>query len=191
MLDTLDEHTFDNRFAADSKLYVVFHMEAIQNGFRTEQEGRPIFDDVPHVRIHVPGDKTSVVDRPVIEEDKQRFSAQWEKFQKGMTQSPDGTPIEQWPLLTIGQVHEFKALNVMTVEQLAGMADANAQRFMGGNELRRKAKAFLAVAKDSAEAQRLVSANAELESRLATQDQTIAHLMTRLEAMEDKRKAKA
>ena len=44
----IDEHTFDNRFAADSKLYVVFFMQAVKNGGKSELEGRPIFDDVPH-----------------------------------------------------------------------------------------------------------------------------------------------
>lgn len=184
----IEANTFDNRFAADNKLYVVFAMHAVQNGFQTEQQGRPIFDDVPHVRIHVPGDKTSVIERPVIEEDKMRFPTQWAKFEKGMTQAPEGTPIEQWPLLTIGQVHEFKALNVFTVEQLAGMADTQAQRFMGGHEMRRKAVAFLASAKNTAEAQRLATANAELEQRLGAKDEIIADLARRLEALEAKKK---
>lgn len=185
MLDnTIEVNAFDNRFAGDSKLYVVFHMSAVKNGFRSEQEGRPIFDDIPHCRIHVPGDKTTVVDEPVTDEHKMRFPVQWEKFQKGMTQSPEGTPLEQWPQLTVGQVQEFKALNVLTVEQLAGMADTQAQRFMGGNELRRKAATFLKVAKDSAEAQRLATANAELERRLAEQDDLIRQMAARIEAME-------
>ncbi len=29
----------DQRYAADAKLYVVFHMKAVQNGFKSEQEG--------------------------------------------------------------------------------------------------------------------------------------------------------
>jgi len=184
----IEANTFDNRFAADNKLYVVFAMHAVQNGFQTEQQGRPIFDDVPHVRIHVPGDKTSVIERPVIEEDKMRFPVQWAKFQSNMSQAPEGTPLEQWPLLTIGQVYEFKALNVFTVEQLAGMADTQAQRFMGGHELRRKAIAFLAVSKNTAEAQRLATANAELEQRLGAKDEIIADLSKRLEALEAKQK---
>ncbi len=163
----------DQRYAADSKLYVVFYMKAVQSGFKSEQAGRPIFDDVPHIRIHVPGDKTTVIDVPVEENHKQRFERQWEKFQKGLTQSPDGTPVEQWPQVTVGQVQEFKAANIFTVEQLAGMSDLAAQRFMGGNELKRKAAAFLAVAKDSAVAQRLAVANAELEERLARQQKQI------------------
>jgi hypothetical protein len=192
MLDTtLDANAFDNRFAGDAKLYVVFHMHAVKNGFKSEQEGRPIFEDVPYIRIHVPGDKTSVVEHAVTDEEKMRFPAQWEKFQKNMEQSPEGTPLEQWPLLTVSQVHEFKALNVLTVEQLAGMADASAQRFMGGNELRRKAQAFLKVSKDTAEAQRLATANDELTARLAAQDELINKMAARLEAMEAKGKKAA
>jgi hypothetical protein len=173
---TLDEQQPDQRYAHDDKLYVVFYNKPVQNGYKTEQEGRPIFDDVPHVRIHVPGDKTSVVDVPVDDTHKMRFATRWAKFQQGMAQAVEGTPVEQWPLLTAGQAMEFKALNVMTVEQLSGMSDAAAQRFMGGHELRRKAQAFLATAKDSAEAQRLVTANAELTERLATQDRQIQEL---------------
>jgi len=188
---TIEPNAFDSRFAADNRLYVVFHMEAVKNGFKSEQEGRPIFDDVPHCRIHIPGDKNTITDDPVTDEHKQRFAPQWEKFLKGMEQSPEGTPLEQWPILTRGQVYEFKALNVMTVEQLAGMSDSNAQRFMGGHELRRKADTFLKLAKDTAEAQRLVTVNAELEGRLASQDVLISQLNARLEAMEEKRSKKA
>src|SRR6187399_475922 len=175
----LDPVAFDNRFAGDAKLYVVFFMQAVKNGGKSEAEGRPIYDDVPHVKIHIPGDKNNVVTEPVTEEYKQRFPAQWDKFQKQLSQSPEGTPLEQWPLLTTGQVHELKAVNVMTVEQLAGMSDANVARFMGGYELRRKAETFLKVAKNTAEAQRLVTLNDELTARLAAQDAFIRTMAAR------------
>jgi hypothetical protein len=187
----LDPVAFDNRFAGDAKLYVVFFMQAVKNGGKSEAEGRPIYDDVPHVKIHIPGDKNNVVTEPVTEEYKQRFPAQWDKFQKQLSQSPEGTPLEQWPLLTTGQVHELKAVNVMTVEQLAGMSDANVARFMGGYELRRKAETFLKVAKNTAEAQRLVTLNDELTARLAAQDAFIRTMAARMEVLEEKAKAVA
>jgi hypothetical protein len=188
---TLDPVAFDNRFAGDNKLYVVFFMQAVKNGGKSELEGRPIFDDVPHVTIHIPGDKNNVVTEPVSEEHKQRFAPQWEKFQKQMSQSPEGTPLEQWPLLTTGQVHELKAVNVMTVEQLAGMSDAHVTRFMGGYELRRKAMTFLKVSKDSAEAQRLATLNDELTQRLIQQDAVLRKMAARLEVLEEKEQARA
>jgi len=171
--DEVAVQEMDQRYALDHKLYVVFYMRAVQSGGKSEQQGRPIFDDIPHVRIHVPGDKNSVIDVPVEEIHKRRFEKQWDKFQKGMEQSPEGTPVEQWPILTVGQVQELKYMNLFTVEQVADMSDLAAQRFLGGNELKRKATVFLAMAKDTAVAQRLATANAELEERLATQQKQI------------------
>jgi len=186
----LDETSFDNRFAMDDKLFVVFSMKAIKNGGKSDLEGRPIYDDVPHIRIHVPGDKNSVIEAPVTEEDKVRFASRWEKFQKNMQQSPEGTPLEMWPQLSISQVYEFKALGVMTVEQLAGMSDAHASKFMGGNELRRRADTFLKVAKDTAEAQRLATVNAELEARLLAQDEALRAMGAKLELLMEQQKGK-
>lgn len=186
----IDANTFDNRHAADSKLFVVFLMKAQKHGFKSEQEGRPIFEDVPYCRIHVPGDKTTVIEEPVTEEHKARFPRQWEQFAKGLTQAAEGTPLEEWPQLSVSQVHEFKAMNVMSVEHLAGMADTFAMRFMGGMELRRRAQAYLALAKDTALAQKLVVQNDELQARLAAQDQFILKMAARLEVLETMQRAK-
>lgn len=183
---TLDDQRMEQRYVGDDKLYVVFYMKAVQSGFKTEKEGRPIFDDVPHIKIYAPGDKTTVIDVPVEPQHKQRFATRWEKFEKGLAQSPEGTPVEQWPLITTAQAHEFKAMNLFTVEQIAGMPDTAAQRFMGGHELRRKATAFLAQAKDSAEAQRLATQNAEQRERLTRQDEQINRLSAQVEALMQK-----
>jgi len=188
---TLDEHSFDNRYAMDDKLFVVFSMKAVKNGGRSDAEGRPIYDDVPHIRIHVPGDKNSIIEAPVTEEDKVRFASRWEKFQKNMQQSPEGTPLEMWPQLSISQVYEFKALGVMTVEQLAGMSDAHASKFMGGNELRRRAETYLKVAKDTAEAQRLATLNDELNQRLLAQDEMLRQMGAKLDALMEQKGKKA
>jgi len=185
---TLDEHSFDNRFAMDNKLYVVFSVKAIKNEGKSDREGRPIFDDVPHIRIHVPGDKNSIAERPVTDEDKVRFASRWEKFQKNMEQSPEGTPLEMWPQLSISQVYEFKALGVMTVEQLAAMSDSHAAKFMGGHEIRRRADVFIKLAKDTAEAQRVAVLNDELTTRLAAQDEQLRQMAAKLEALTDERR---
>jgi hypothetical protein len=183
---TMEEQVPDQRYAFDNKLYVVFYMKALQNGGRTEKEGRPIFDDVPHVRIHVPGDKSTVIDTMATEEHKQRFPTQWAKFEKGMSQAPEGTPVEEWPMLTTSQAAEFKAINIFTVEQIASMSDLAAGRFMGGNELKRKAETFLKVSKDTAEAQRLVTANAELQDRLDAQSKQITELAAQVAILSQK-----
>jgi hypothetical protein len=175
----------DARYAGDSKLFVVFSMKAEKNGFQSEQQGRPIFDDVPHIRIHIPGDKNSVTERPVTEQDKIRFASRWEKFLKGLQTADQGTPLEAWPVLSTGQVQEFKAMGVFNVEGLADMNDAFVQKFMGGNELRRKAQTFLKVSKDTAEAQRLATANHELTQRLATLEAQNRDIMAKFAALQE------
>jgi len=152
----------------DSRLYVEFTMEAIHQTAQSEKEGRPIFKDVPHVRIHFPGDRTKQIFRPVkMEDDHQgpadprRFPKQWAAFEAQQEQVQDGTPIEQWGPLTKSQAMEFKAMHIHTVEQLAGIADSNLS-WLGARELRDKAAAWLKQAESGKEALRL---QGELEKR--------------------------
>jgi hypothetical protein len=187
METTLDAQNLDQRYAMDNKLFVQFHMRAVKAGAKSEAAGRPIFEDVPYIRIHVPGDKTTVIEEPVNDVYKERFSAQWAKFERGLVQSPEGTPVEQWPLITVGQAQEFKAMNVYTVEQLAGMSDAAAQKFMGGYELRRKAEVFLKLAKDTGEAQRIATENDELKGMLAALKEGQVRLMAQIDILQNAR----
>jgi len=151
-----------NVWAADSRLWVQFYSRAVQNKFKSDESGRPIFDEIPFVKIIVPGDKNLIVDTPAMEEHKHRFPKQWDRYKNGQKQSLDGTPLEAVTWLTVGQVAEFKALNICTVEQLADVPDQLAQRFMGCFELRRKAQAFLEAAKGEAATSKLA---AELDKR--------------------------
>ena len=66
---------------ANSRLVVFFHKKAKKNNFRSEQEGRPIFDDVIYIKKMVPGDSLSIIDRPMYESDKNEFPLQWAHFQ--------------------------------------------------------------------------------------------------------------
>jgi hypothetical protein len=158
----------------DSRLYVEFTMEAIHQTAKSEEEGRPIFKDVPHVRIHFPGDRTKQIFRPVkFEDDMQgpadprRFPKQWAAFEAQQEQVQDGTPIEQWGPLTKSQAMEFKAMHIHTVEQLAGIADNNLS-WLGARELRDKAAAWLAQAESGKHAMHL---QAELDKRDADIEQ--------------------
>jgi hypothetical protein len=113
--------------------------------------------------------------------DKARFSEHFRKFEARENQETmEGTPLAEWPGVTRSQAEELKFYNVLTVEQLVGMSDTNAQNFRGMGELRKRAKAFLDVAKENAGAEALAASareNAELKA-------TIAALAKRLDAME-------
>jgi hypothetical protein len=175
---------------AGQGLIAEFFPQAIQNNYRSSIEGRPIFETYPFVRIMIPGDSKSIIERKVTDADKVRFARQWAAFQAGEAPVESGTPIEQWPPLTVSQVAEFKAMHIRTVEHLAGLSDGNIARLgPGGRGLVEKAKAFIAAAKDTAEAQRLAGENEHLKNELAALKEQFAELSARVQAQEETRPA--
>ena len=152
--------------------FAVFYTDAVHMGAESEAAGRPIYKDVPFVRIMVPGDNTNVIERKAKDEDKRRFPEAWAQYQRGESTGHSGTPLEQWPQITKAQVKEAKYLEVHTVEQLAALSDSQCQRLgMGYLELRTKAKAYLtaaadgaAVAQQAAEIERLRAEIADLKA---------------------------
>jgi hypothetical protein len=117
--------------------------------------------------IMVPGDKDSVVRRPVRmgvgpKDDNIRFAVEFQAFQANKDQPVEGTPLAEWPLITASQIKEMEYFGVRTVENLAGMADVKASQFMGLQDMKKKANEWLTSAKDEAPMVRL---NAELALR--------------------------
>jgi hypothetical protein len=150
------------RFAMDNKLYVQFYVRPVMNNFKSSEAGRPIYEEEEYIRIVIPGDSKTTVDCPVDETFRQRFPQQYDKFKRGLAQAVEGTPLEMWPQMTVGLCAELKAMNVTTVEQLAGLDDGKAQKIMGSFDLRRRAQAFLDAAKGEASNNKLAM---ELEKR--------------------------
>lgn len=172
----------------DGRLLVKFYKQAVKNEFRSSQEGRPIFDEHDFISIIVPGDKTMKVDRKVRPEDKERFAPQWARYQNNEQVPLSGTPIDEWPRVSVSQAAELKAMNLFTVEHLAGIADTVCQKMMGLDQLRTEARAYLAAAKDASHAQHLA---AELEKRdadIAALKDTIATMAAKLDALTEKPK---
>lgn len=133
----------------DKKLLVMFYMEAVKQEVASAEAGRPIFKDVPMIKILIPGSKDPTVQK-VNENYIRRFPRQWERFQKQMEQIVDGTPLDQVPFLTVSQIAELKAYNCFTLEQLAGMSDQAGQKFMGIQSLKAKAQKYLDAANNAA-----------------------------------------
>lgn len=144
----------------DSKLTVQFYSRPVQNEFRSQQEGRPIFDDVDFVKIHLPGDKNNIVDVPVRDEHKARFPLHWAHYQnkRGGDQRLVGkTPINMWPRITPAQAEELRAMHFLAVEDVANASDAQIQRLgmvagMSPYAFREAAQRFLQVASGDAAA---------------------------------------
>lgn len=164
-------------FQQDRRLHVTFYRKAVKNNFKSEQAGRPIYEERDYIRIFIPGDRNSNLDVPATEHYQQRFAQQWDRYQKGQNQLGMGTPLETWGSLTVSQVAELKAMHVHTVEQLAEMSDAMAQKVMGNFAIREKARAFL---DKEAELQRASS----LKNELALRDASIEEQKGRIEQLE-------
>lgn len=164
------------RYAADSRLYVEFYRKAVYNKPKSDEAGRPIFDDADFVRITIPGDKYSNLEAKVDESHRRRFPKQWANYQAGQEQAQTGTPLEHWPQMTVGLVATLKAMKIYTVEQLAELSDANAAQLMGSHDLRRRAAAFLEAAKGEA-------ANSHLAAELEKRDNEIATLKAQMEQL--------
>ena len=143
---------------ANSRLVVFFHKKAKKNNFKSEQEGRPIFDDVIYIKKMVPGDSLSIIDRPMYESDKNEFPMQWAHFQNRQSddQMVSGTPLIEWPIISTAQAEELRGLKFYTVENVADASDAQLQRIgmlagMSPHSFRDKARLFLNKAKGLAE----------------------------------------
>lgn len=162
-------------------LYAQFYLHSVQNEQESEQEGRPIYEDKEYVRIMVPGDKTSVIERPVRfgahpNNDNHKFAREYAAFKQNEDQRIIGTPLAEWPIMSNSQVKELEFFNVFTVEQLAEMADSNVQNFRGMAEKKQAAQRFLEAAKEGAP---LVKMQAELEKR----DESIGALQSQVEEL--------
>lgn len=166
-----------SRHKGDEHLYVKFFVHPQQDKEKSLEEGRPIFEDKEFITIMVPGDKDNIVTREIRPGDTERFPKQYAAFQNDNQELIEGTPLHKWPLVTSAQVEELKFFNIRTVEQLANIADSTAQKFMGVQLLKGRAKEYIDAAKDAAPV-------AILQGELEKRDETIAGLSASMEEMQ-------
>jgi hypothetical protein len=131
-------------------------MTTRENKAKSKAQGRPIFDEREMVEIRIPGDKLAVWVGRVEDEHRNRWPELYAAFKRGEERAASGTPLEEWthPLMTRSRVAELKALNVLSVEELAAVSDNVIPSLgMGGRELRTAAAHYLANAKGDATAE--------------------------------------
>lgn len=176
---------------APDNTFAVFFKKARENKAKTAEEGRPIFDEVPYIRIMIPGDKDNIVERPVRENDKSRYHAQWAAFEANDEQFVSGTPLEAWPLVNRGQVEELKFFGITTVEQLADLSDSHAGKWAGVVTLKQKAKSFLAAAEGVQDTTRLERALEVRDNEISALRGQIVDLASEIKQLLSKRSISA
>lgn len=175
-------------------VYPRFFVDQVQDMVASEQQGRPIYRDEERVEIIMPGNaQTRFVARVTIEHTG-RWPKEYEAFKAGIEISPDGTPLEEWPILKRSQVLELKALGFKTVEHVRDMNDHAIQRVgMGGRALKERAMIFLddaeriaATTRLSAENERQKDEIASLRAQITQMGQLMEEKFAQLQLLRDK-----
>jgi hypothetical protein len=110
-----------------------------------------------------------------------RYKEQYRLWTQGQEMPLNGTAIRGWGVISPAVQENLIRMNVLTVEDLAGMNDEGMRRVgMGGVDLKAKAKAWLATLNDRGPlTQRLAALeteNAALQAIVAAQEESIAQL---------------
>jgi hypothetical protein len=167
----------ESRFSMDNKLYVEFFRKPILQPGKSREAGRAVYEEIDYVRIHVPGDKSSVIERPVNQQDIFRFQDRYNKWKAGQEEAVTGTPLTALPGMNPSKIEEYKFFKLVTVEQLAEANDNLGGKFMSFQQDKQRAKVFLEVAKNNAPIEKM---NEELQKR----DAEIENLRTMVEALQ-------
>jgi hypothetical protein len=151
----------------DASLTAVFKHHAAPNDAKSVAANRLICDDVEVCEIRAPGSKTTTVVVPATAFSHwatdphtggqvkvtyaERFAHQYRQFKAQTAQTKAGTPLSHAPFLTEGRRAEMRALNVYTVEALAGMDGQELKNLgPGGRELKNAAMEYIEEAKKTA-----------------------------------------
>lgn len=162
---------------------VEFFLHPMLQGKESQDAGREIYKDAPHVRIRVAGQDKSEVVKEVTEKVKMRFPEEWAAFEKGMEAPSHGTPLSQWGRITPALGRTLGLLNIRTVEDLATLSDAGVMEVgPGGFKLRGDAQKFLSLSQSSADLSRLE----DLEKSNAEKDQALIAQKQRMDELEAK-----
>ena len=167
----------ETRFAADNKLYIEFFRKPVMQPGKSREAGRAVYEEIDYVRIHVPGDKSSVIERPLSQQDVFRFQDRYNKWKAGQEEAVTGTPLSALPGMNASKVEEYNFFKIITVEQLADANDNLGGKFMSFQSDKQRAKAFMEVAANNAPIEKM---NAELQKR----DAEIENLRTMVEALQ-------
>lgn len=170
-------------YGDDSGVLATFDDEFVKNEFKSEIEGRVVYDHYYMVELQWPGDNTKSFKYrfPITQthnEYIERFPRQWEAFKNSTQQIPDGTPIEMWPPLDKKRVFELKANKIYTIEQIAALTDANGPVALGldWRKMRDQAQAYLNPSASAAQLSKLMHENEDKDRRMKILEEKIAAL---------------
>ncbi len=161
----------------DRSMVVMFYNKAIHHAGKSLEAGRPVFEDRVYVRIHPPGERLNIIDRPADPSHRQRWPQQWAQFQQQKQQTPDGTPIDMLYPDQPSVAAMLRANGVHTVEACAELsAHAIENIGMGTQRYVNDADRYLKAANKGV-------GGAQFRKELADRDQQIKILTGQVESL--------
>lgn len=162
----------------DAGMIAIFYMKPMHQTHQSLEEGRPIYKDTVYVKIHPPGERLNIVDRPATAQDKQRFPMQWHQFQQNQQQIPDGTPVDMLYPDQPSIAAMLKASGVHTIEQLAELsANAIEEIGMGAQRYVNDAAKYLSIAEKGVKGTQLRKELEERDGKIRTLEQKVELLI--------------
>lgn len=159
----------DNRF-------ITFSARSVPDKAKSIAEGRPMFQQKIFITIQTPGDNLNIPTRLATDADTAEFPRQWQAFQAGREAIPEGTLLSVMFPNNPELVDMFRSQKIFVIEQIAGMADSEGQRFMGFQKMKQDAQAFLKAADGGKDFHILRDRLEKLELEAKTKDDRIAAL---------------
>jgi hypothetical protein len=181
----------------DSVLIPTFRNHAVPNEAKSITAGRPIYDDVEVVDIRRAGSRDFsthpstefarwVIDPrtggQIKETYAERFRHQYQQYKAQAQQTLTGTPLDVAPFLSEARRAEMRALNVLTVEQLAHVDGQELKNLgPGGRDLKNQAMEYIEQSKTNAPTMQLAAELEAERARRQTLEEDVEALKRRLD----------
>lgn len=172
------------QYGDDSRTIAMFYNRSVHNPIKSERAGTPIHDDVDYVRIHQPGERLNIIDRPVTQADKNRFPRQWADYVGNREQIPDGTPIDLLFPAHPNVGANLRGIGVHTIEQCAELSGHAMDVIgMGAQEYVNRAKEYLENANKGVGLHKLHKELDERDSKIRVLEAQIGSLKGQLDML--------
>lgn len=168
-------------YGGDNQI-VLFYNKSVPNPAKAAETGRPYHEDVVFVRMHPPGERLNIVDRPVRQGDTQRFPMQWAQFQQNKQQTASGTPIELLYPEHPSIAATLRANGVQTIEQCGELSGVAIDQIgMGAQQYCNDSKKYLEMAQKGVHHTHMRKELEERDSQIRVLNQKVESLSAQLD----------
>lgn len=168
----------------DRGMVAMFFNKPNLNRAKSAEHGRPIFEDTVFVRIHPPGERLNIVERPAIDADKHRFALQWQQFRDNRQQIPEGTSIDLLYPDQPSVAATLRAAGVHTIEQCAELSGPAIDNVgMGSQKYVNDSKRYIEMANKGVGAAQFRKELDDRDSQIRTLTKTVDKLKNEVERL--------